>query len=89
MSGHHEATTGAIAITLIGRKLPNQNHGSDISIWAKGGFSDERLGNLRSHSSFGTDMGAFLGHRALHQQHREQRRQHHHGEHPKGIEISE
>jgi hypothetical protein len=32
MSGHHEAATGTIAITVIGPKLFNQTMESDISI---------------------------------------------------------
>ena len=37
---------------------------------------------------FTTDARAFRGHRTLHQQHREQRRQHGHGQQQKNIEIS-
>ena len=50
--------------------------------------SPRRHAGSRMHSLFVTDMGAFLSHRTLHQQHREYRRQRHHGQQEKDIEIS-
>jgi hypothetical protein len=93
MSEHHWR---AIAITVIGPKLPNQTTESDIFIWAKGHFRIWRLQQTTHHdrswkarrrSLFGTDVGALLSHRTLHQQHREQRRQRHHGQQEEDIEI--
>src|SRR5262249_49424205 len=41
------------------------------------------------HASFATDAGAFLGHRAFHQQHHGHQHERHHGHQPKDIEISQ
>jgi hypothetical protein len=79
MSGHHWATTGVAAVSVIDTTLPSQTMEKDISIRAKGNLSGvynrpshgERLWNLRRHLLFGTDVGAFLGHRTFHQQHGE------------------
>jgi hypothetical protein len=46
-----------------------------------------RRAGSRMHASFGTDVGTFLSHRTLHQQHGEERRQRHRGQQPEDIEI--
>jgi hypothetical protein len=41
------------------------------------------------YASFGSDVTAFLSHGAFHKQHRERNHKGKHGDHPKGVEISE